>query len=1606
MAVRAAAAAALVVAAALVAAQPLGADQSYAPTTRAERIGGACPADQSYAPAPAPPCPPGARASPARPWVCYSPSVVNLTAAPTLSQAASRAACAGLSARTPGAVAGGLATAADAHEWGAMEAACAVDARYMRYWIGLRVNATRSNRTRAAVDWVPVDGDTRTNDGFANALVTKPAWAHSACDCRWGADMPCNVKQTGPAPLSCTLGGTACVHMATDPTADFLADAPWWQSGPAKWVARNDASCETPFRAACCELHFNRSTPPFSAAGAGAAAERRPNLPPAFSPSQTWGAFDAAAAADARVGHGAQRGTTVLRVRAADPDPPGTPAGIVSLRLVGAEPDAWVYVDPARLALLYSGPSEWSRLDTPPPPTGVSRVYTVVAVDGLGCESATALTVRVTVLPSVPVGPWSPCPTDRRVGSAVVGWTTLSESRKCYARGPHAGALRHPAQTGGLPWSLFVPPATLLGCNDLQPGSRVARAPTLSTTVSFFDAAGRFVPGGVVNAIDYAGDFTGLLRGCGMGAFDSRALDPVWVAGHWRNSSFDGFRGCRWKWVDDGAAALVQSAGPSGGRTWASLCDANLRNSSDEPGDGGATVAGGAICMSAVRRERRAGDPPGNTPPLFLPRRCEDQLPPCCEFLRTPRNFDFNTPPRFSSKPRLLSGGGDAERFDKVFIAPVEAGLSLSISAFDDDQRGDRCGSSTACAGAEFMLERVVMAGATHRALISDSDWRKFRVRWLTAVEVVAHPTASQYFSVTMRACDGLGACTDSDIAREPANAGYIQPDLELTLLALACSGPCTGDALEAVPCRIPVGWTVDSYSTRDELDGDDSELALDASRPIVNRLCLPWSTLAFGEPAEFLFSQRWAPQAGAGWGPWVVQASVLLGGVTLACASALACGVLAWRAAASISSSYLAAATASSSPPAGSEAELADESMHEFDLSPPPGSATATSPLTKPGGGGTAANPQRRTQWQLAAAHWLRDEWVLSSLAVFGRIAAGTAAALFLLCATAIALYTPTARQLPDLSLPRYAGSFRPAGTVWARPLMPPLTPQHVANLTLGLPDVWQADRVAALGAGMPLSVRVPASWLPLVLGVFLALAIAARLVLPLVVLLRVYARCDATLRQLVLGPALSPGAPALFKRALSGALCSLQLLRVYAVLVRGAPASLLLAVLAPCTQYSERYLTAAGYSMLRFAQSAATRRKLATGGARAGDPSLSSGPSAAGDAAARPTLDLGGSSGSGMDLDDGDGGRGGDFGNASFSVARAVEACRASVRIDVLALSATLDVALLGIVAFIVSPHQTHARGSALVTAFELAASLHVLLLCSMALPWRALATVAAALDPTGAGPAPASHVLAAAHRHFEQQRWSGPLALLRVWTPATYDRLLRAHVQASAPLVSPHAHSSSLLAKMAAAGDSLDAALGPGEVALSPPGGSRNSATGAFARAVDAGSSGSSSGSGRRVIQEGQQPLSNPLMLSRNARAASMRAAEAAAAPLAPATPPALVGAHGGSGAPATSRVSSSDSDSGGAAAGGDEARVKLAAGFAHAPAGADVGLVMRPAASPAALAAHAEHPGEKTALDYARDVMAAPSPQLAAALAAGAGPPVEKAALDYARDSRSG
>jgi hypothetical protein len=139
------------------------------------------------------------------------------------------------------------------------------------------------------------------------------------------------------------------------------------------------------------------------------------------------------------------------------------------------------------------------------------------------------------------------------------------------------------------------------------------------------------------------------------------------------------------------------------------------------------------------------------------------------------------------------------------------------------------------------------------------------------------------------------------------------------------------------------------------------------------------------------------------------------------------------------------------------------------------------------------------------------------------------------------------------------------------------------------------------------------------------------------------------------------------------------------------------------------------------------------------------------------------------------------------------------------------------------------------------------------------------------------------------------------------------------------------------------------------------------------------GSSSGSGDSPLE---QQLSNPLIVSRNARAASMRTAAAAAAPLPPVpppvvpittpapVPPAVVPAHD-AGAASYSVVPGGASGSG----------VKLAASFAHAPTvllpGVEGGAAVSSpsasplhAAAPATAAARAGLPGEeKTALGYA-------------------------------------
>lgn len=55
----------------------------------------------------------------------------------------------------------------------------------------------------------------------------------------------------------------------------------------------------------------------------------------------------------------------------------------------------------------------------------------------------------------------------------------------------------------------------------------------------------------------------------------------------------------------------------------------------------------------------------------------------------------------------------------------------------------------------------------------------------------------------TLRACDGLGACTNSTLARAEPD-GIVGPDLHLTWLRLLCSPPCAGATpLEVVPCAV-----------------------------------------------------------------------------------------------------------------------------------------------------------------------------------------------------------------------------------------------------------------------------------------------------------------------------------------------------------------------------------------------------------------------------------------------------------------------------------------------------------------------------------------------------------------------------------------------------------------------------------------------------------------------------------------------------------------------------------------------------------------------------------------------------------------------------------
>ena len=81
------------------------------------------------------------------------------------------------------------------------------------------------------------------------------------------------------------------------------------------------------------------------------------------------------------------------------------------------------------------------------------------------------------------------------------------------------------------------------------------------------------------------------------------------------------------------------------------------------------------------------------------------------------------------------------------------------------------------------------------------------RERWLCTVLYARCVTTQQTtdsfrIDVILRACDGLNACTSSEIAAAEPD-GIVEPDSIVTFLVLACTAACAGDTLEALPCVV-----------------------------------------------------------------------------------------------------------------------------------------------------------------------------------------------------------------------------------------------------------------------------------------------------------------------------------------------------------------------------------------------------------------------------------------------------------------------------------------------------------------------------------------------------------------------------------------------------------------------------------------------------------------------------------------------------------------------------------------------------------------------------------------------------------------------------------
>lgn len=1288
-------------------------------------------------------CPIGTVQSPSRPHVCYVPIRAPISDARWDFRTAMQRCESIWSQFAPYSKANGsrLASAEDSVEWGAMEDAAAgqtPDLAPTRYWLGWQFNEPLAGLDKLkSLVWY---GQENRSVDFARSLDSLPRWTSSFCDCVWEEGFPCTAAS--PACVSYTNENRRCVlmHRADCPAGGGECPAEPGSSGPVRgrWVLRNEV-CDVGqenvnSQAAMCEMHLSevpsagatRANRPPRIVGASSGGSRGNASSPAPPLPSEGGRDGAPFYLDVPVGHLQARGSVVASFRVEDSDPLGLPAGSPLLMV---EPNPWVYADSERMALLFAG----ANASLSPPPLGWISPVRVWARDGLGCESE-AVTVRVRVLPSHPLGPWTKCPP-----STGVAWFNVGS--KCYARGQAGISLDHPWQTG-LAW----PVTRSKGCSALAQGARLARAPP------------------VVRRLKRDGNFALTYSTWQMQRMDAACASrtgPAWVAAYLTQPGAAGTVSpqCPWRWseLETGPKQPVCSS-------W--LQSDALMGPKDDIVS--ASLNASTACMALEFRALPGGvefDNPELVRPRLTPTGCAAVIPPCCELALSHSGFGPNSLPAFTMSRVPVT---------TVFIFQLDNETYTSQPSVRHDvidRDGDDCHSDEPCPAADMDIQVLHSSGSGARLELEfDSRFGDhlcitrgmcLRAKWAPSSELAATargPSRSAYARMRVRACDALGACTDSALASSPEWRGVVGADLDFAMVGLVCSVGCGAGEREVSPCRIPYKRSL-GVGTIPVFDVS----VTDASELVSNTLCVPWHALAFGDAPSPLWARKLALPSRAP--AAAISQAVLAAGAAWAFALLCASALLLWRARSCFtadhgkttsSASSLENAATSDAPGLTSSGEVAQVT------SPMAASAVAStvagsaesdgSPAGGEGGkpnvkasnvigssriDGCDGTTDQHTLLQapIGLVRWLQADATRAGLGLCTKATAGASAFIFVLTSAAIAAYLPRDFARPDFSLPEHMSQLRPPGTAWTSELLPPITAEHLRTMVAGLPaTILRPDAQIA---------RVPEEWAWAMLWVALTMALAVRLGLSLLSAWHLSRNATAQLQRITGGPgfvaeqiqkadwAAGRGDR---KPALAGLRRALQ---AYAAVVRAAPLSALLALASPSALCEEAIMHAAALASLSEEPSSA-----------AGDERQAAGADA----------------------------------NHRFAASQAVRACRRGIRRDVSSLGAPADLLLLAAAAFAVSPYQAAAWDGAWAVACVCAGVAQLLLYFAAALlPWGFVHGVLPAfLQPAAFPPADSAAV---ALEDKAMTASGGISALLRVAAPRTYERWVVAHVQAEA-------------------------------------------------------------------------------------------------------------------------------------------------------------------------------------------------------------------------------